>query len=402
MISHTLEQLQTMRPYSRRAARHLPITHQWVGLLVLIVGSVSAAPLLWGQVAQPAPVQYVPRSWPPKFNLTEVVPGVYAVIQALDSSGIVHGNEEFVVNDSSVFVFDANFTPAASRATIALLNGVTDKPVRDLAYSHWHNDHVWGTQSFLEAYPGPINLIASDSTRDDILHEDIEKEPKLEQYYVDIYDQTDSAIRKGVNPDNGKPLTAEERLELASQQDALKNYMIPESHTIQYHLPTITYHQRMTLYRGSREIDLFDFGRGNTRGDGVVFLPNERVVFTGDLLVAPIPFSFGSYLSDWIKSLRAVRALNAKYIIPGHGDVMTDYRYLDLVTQFLTAVVAQTRQAAGAGLTLAQTQKRVRLESFRTKFTLGDHLLDGDWNVLVATAVQRAYLEVTHKPMPQD
>jgi glyoxylase-like metal-dependent hydrolase (beta-lactamase superfamily II) len=357
--------------------------------------------------AQSAPsgapdAQYTPRTWPPTFHLTEVVPGVYAVIQALDSSGIVHGNEVFVVNDSSVFVFDANFTPAAARATIALLKTVTDKPVRDLAYSHWHNDHVWGTQSFLEAYPGPINLIASDSTRDDIIHEDRAKHAEIVKYYVDAYKATDSALTKGVDPGTGKPLTAIERLDLLSQQDALKSYMMPESRTIIYHPPTITYHQRMTLFRGTREIDLFDFGRGNTRGDGVVFLPSERVVFTGHLLVAPIPFSFGSYLSNWITALHAVRALNAKYIIPGHGPVMSDYAYLDLVARFLTAVVAQTRRAAAAGLTLQQTQKRVLLESFRTTFTHGDHLLDGDWDTLVATAVQRAYLEATHKLVSQD
>lgn len=393
-----------MQTASRRRSQPPLLSRQWAGLLAGVTIASAAAPTMQAQsgpLAQPSP-QYVPRTWPPKFNLSEVVPGVYAVIQAIDSTEIVHGNEVFVVNDSSVFVFDANFTPAAARATIALLKGVTDKPVRDLAYSHWHNDHVWGTQSFIDAYPGPINLIATDSTRDDIIHLDIEKEPKLEQYYVDAYEQTDSAMVKGVDPDDGKPLTAETRLELDSQQDALKNYMIPESHTIRYYPPTMTYHQRMTLYRGSREIQLFDFGRGNTRGDGVVFLPNERVVFTGDLLVAPIPFSFGSYLSDWIKALHAVRALKAKYIIPGHGAVMTDYAYLDLVTRFLTSVVGQTRQAAAAGLTLEKTQKRVRLESFRTKFTHGDHFFDADWDVLVTTAVNRAYLEATHKLVSQE
>jgi poly(3-hydroxybutyrate) depolymerase len=56
----------------------------------------------------------------------------------------------------------------------------------------------------------------------------------------------------------------------------------------------------------------------------------------------------------------------------------------------------------GAWVTLQQTQKRVLLESFRTTFTHGDHLLDGDWDTLVATAVQRAYLEATHKLVSQD
>ncbi|HWW89080.1 MAG TPA: MBL fold metallo-hydrolase [Vicinamibacterales bacterium] len=80
---------------------------------------------------------------PPHFAFVRVAPAIYVAYQP-SVDGLLHGNQTFVVNDSDVFVFDANFTPAAARATLALLQGVTSKPVRTIVYSHWHNDHVWG------------------------------------------------------------------------------------------------------------------------------------------------------------------------------------------------------------------------------------------------------------------
>src|SRR4051812_39468649 len=107
---------------------------------------------------------------PPPFAFVEVVPGVYATVEprANALTPFVHGNSMFVVNDSDVFAFDANHTPSAARATIAQLRAVTAKPVRQLMLSHFHGDHSMGVSAFVEAFPG-IEIIATDSTRDDIV-----------------------------------------------------------------------------------------------------------------------------------------------------------------------------------------------------------------------------------------
>ena len=329
---------------------------------------------------------------PPHFEFVRVVPDVYVVYQP-SIQGPLHGNQTFVINDSDVFVFDANFTPAASRATLALLKGVTDKPVRTIAYSHWHNDHVWGTQSILAAYPGPITLIATDSTRDDILHQDVEKHHEVASFYPAALAAYDSALASNLDPDSKKPMSPAERDTAAAVDAQLRRYMIPQSDSIVYHLPTVTYARRMTLYDGSREIRLLNFGRGNTRGDGVIFLPKEKVVMTGDLLVYPVPFAFNAYLSDWIKALAAVRALGATHLIPGHGAPLSDYRYLDLVTRFLTAMRALTRRAVAQHLTLDQTEKRIDLSPWHKAFSQGNDAIGSMFDGYAPAAIESGYAE---------
>ena len=107
--------------YSRSMRSHRGAAAIGVALLL------TSAPLAGAQVPD--------STSPPHFEFVQVVPDVYVAYQP-SIDGLLHGNQTFVVNDSDVFVFDANFTPAASRATIAMLKKVTAKPVRTLAYSH--------------------------------------------------------------------------------------------------------------------------------------------------------------------------------------------------------------------------------------------------------------------------
>jgi glyoxylase-like metal-dependent hydrolase (beta-lactamase superfamily II) len=82
-----------------------------------------------------------------------------------------------------------------------------------------------------------------------------------------------------------------------------------------------------------------------TRGDLSVWLPAERVLVTGDLLVHPAPYSFGFYLSEWKAVLTRLGALPAAVIVPGHGAVQRDRTYLDLFVELLDATIGQTRDA---------------------------------------------------------
>lgn len=152
----------------------------------------------------------------------------------------------------------------------------------------------------------------------------------------------------------------------------------------------------MTLYEGTRWIELLCFGRGNTRGDAVVFLPREHVVLTGDLLTYPIPFAFNAYLSEWIRALHQIRALGATTIVPGHGAPQSDTRYLDLVTRFLTFVRDETRRAVRANLTEEQTAKRIDLAPWRSAFAQGDSTVATMFDEYMPAAIQSGYDEAKH------
>ena len=70
----------------------------------------------------------------------------------------------------------------------------------------------------------------------------------------------------------------------------------------------------LTLFLGHREIRLLHFGRGNTAGDVAVYVPDAKVVATGDLVVAPTPYAYGAYLGEWSEGLGKLAALDASHV----------------------------------------------------------------------------------------
>jgi enamine deaminase RidA (YjgF/YER057c/UK114 family) len=159
--------------------------------------------------------------------------------------------------------------------------------------------------------------------------------------------------------------------------------------------PTLLVADQLTLQRGRRTIDVRFLGRANTRGDLVVHLPAERIAIVGDILVAPVPFSFGSYLGDWVGTLTRISDLPVDLIIPGHGPLQRDRQYLNRVRALLESTLSQVKQAVAEGKDLDATRRAVSLDSMRQQFTGGSGLLTRAFNeFFVAPAVERAWREV--------
>jgi glyoxylase-like metal-dependent hydrolase (beta-lactamase superfamily II) len=159
-------------------------------------------------------------------------------------------------------------------------------------------------------------------------------------------------------------------------------------------LPTLLVTRELTLYRGERTIEIRHITRGNTAGDLVVWLPKERVVITGDLVVYPTPYVFDSYIGDWVTSLDSLKALDAAVLIPGHGPVLRDYRYVDMVSRALRAVQGQVGAAVARGLELDSIRKVVKLDSLRAEFVGNDRVSRFPWGYsFLGPAIARAYEE---------
>ena len=177
-------------------------------------------------------------------------------------------------------------------------------------------------------------------------------------------------------------------------QIAVLRWLIPNIRDMRVVKPTLTVADSLVLHRGERTIVVRYLGRGNTRGDLTVWLPKERIVATGDLLVHPGPYSFGSYLGEWIKTLGRVRDLPVDVIVPGHGAIQRDRQYLDLVVSLLEYTLAQARDAVAKGLDLEATRRAISFDEFRQRFTGGDPARVRAFNAyFVQPAVERAWRE---------
>jgi len=326
-----------------------------------------------------------------KLEVVKIADGVYGAIFTEPRMDPVESNSLIVIGDDSVLVLDANRTPATARAVIAEIRKLTDKPVRYVVNSHWHDDHIFGNQSYKEAFP-QVEFVAHRNTR-----EDMEKLafPHIQggvNRFTKALADAESQLSTGAKP-NGEKLTDGERAQLGVELKVYKD-VLPELKTIRLVLPTVTFDQRLTLHMGGREIQILYFGRGNTRGDVAVYLPRERVLAAGDLLVHPVPFAYGSFLGEWIQSMKKLRELDAAVIVPGHGPVMRDKEYVDTVVALLESVVSQVGDAVKRGLSLEETRKAVNLESFRRRLAGDDPVrLETFDDSIMRVGIERAYKE---------
>ena len=204
-------------------------------------------------------------------SLEELGPGLYGYMAEGDP------NSGIVVGDDSVLVVDAQATPAMAADVAARIRTVTDKPIRHVVLSHYHAVRVLGASGYAGA-----EIIASDVTRDMI----------AERGQQDM----DSEIGRFPRLFRGK--------------EGIPGLT----------WPTLTFHKRMTLWLGKREVQIIHIGRSHTAGDTVVWLPKERVLYSGDVVeFGATPYCGDAHFTDWPATLAAAQALGAERLVPGRG-----------------------------------------------------------------------------------
>ena len=92
-------------------------------------------------------------------------------------------------------------------------------------------------------------------------------------------------------------------------------------------LPDQTYHGRITLHLGGKEIRILHLGRAHTRGDSIVFVPEDRIAYLSEVFdFEEFPYTRDSYPGEWLRILEAAEALDADIFVPGHGFLPDDRR----------------------------------------------------------------------------
>jgi glyoxylase-like metal-dependent hydrolase (beta-lactamase superfamily II) len=286
---------------------------------------------------------------------------------------------------------DSGRFPTLARRMIAEIRRRTDKPVRFLVHTHWHLDHIVGDSEFAKAFPG-IRFLGTDFTRRKMAEKQVPYLAGIEKIDQGALQFLEERVRTKTGPD-GSPAPEPLVAYLRSQIDDVRLEM-PELPGAAVFVPDVAFSSAMTVHLGKREVRILFLGKGNTAGDTVIYVPDARVVATGDLLVAPVPYGYGCHPADWIETLRKLTAIDAAAIVPGHGPVMRDWEYAKKVSRLLEAVRSQVRQAASEGADLPETRKRVDLSSWRKAFA-GDDLNRGfAFNDFFArSAVERAWQE---------
>jgi cyclase len=252
-------------------------------------------------------------------TLRPIIPGHYVYVA--NNAGRLF-NSGIVATSDGVVVFDALETEAIARAERQAIAGVTRQPIRYLVSSPFHDPFNGGSAVYADVFK--------------IGHEN---------YRAGLLDQ----MQRGKVPDEVQ----------------------------RARLPNATYRDRMTFYLGGKEIQVLYFGAAHTKGDSVLFVPQDRIVYMSEVFFnEEFPNMAGGYGVSWIKVLDAVRALDADIFIPGHGPIPDDPKQtraaLDRARQILVDARDGIQNQIAQGANEDQAVAAVKLDQYSELFAFGN------------------------------
>jgi glyoxylase-like metal-dependent hydrolase (beta-lactamase superfamily II) len=261
--------------------------------------------------------------------LREIIPGHYAFSSGSFNSGIV-------VTGEGVVVLDALNSENVGKAEREAIANTIRQPVRFLVSSTFHNNYSKGNSAYADVWK-----IGHENYRTDLLE-----------------------------------LMQREKVPAAEQKARL---------------PNETFRNRLTLYLGGKEIQIRYLGRGHTRGDSIIYVPQDRIAYLSELFFAEqfLYIDDGSGL-DWLKTLDAVEGLGAEIFVPAHGPIPTDPREtkqgLGRFRQMLVDIRDAVQKEIARGATEEQAVATIRWPQYEK--------MQG-YNAERGVAVRRLYQQLT-------
>jgi glyoxylase-like metal-dependent hydrolase (beta-lactamase superfamily II) len=176
-------------------------------------------------------------------------------------------------------------------------------------------------------------------------------------------------------------------------------FFLQQKRVVRHTLANITFSDSLTIHLGNREIRVLHHDRAITPGDAYLYLPDERIVVMGDLLINPITFALFCYPSGWIRTLEAIDALDASTLVPGHGAVLRDEELLKATIGLLERQRTIAAESKSKGLSSAQAKAAILSDSevlrYRATITGGAASSNEAFGVyLVDWFVRRVYQEI--------
>jgi cyclase len=244
-------------------------------------------------------------------RLRQIIPGHY--VYTTNNEGRLFNSGVVATNDG-VLVFDALDTDAIARAERDAIANVIKQPVRFLVSSPFHDPFNGGSAVYADVFK--------------IAHEN---------YRAGLIDQ----MQRGNVPADVQRVR----------------------------LPNATFRDRMTLYLGGKEIQILHFGSAHTKGDSVLFVPQDRIAYLSEVFFnEEFPNMAGGYGVSWVKALDALRALDADIFIPGHGPIPDDPKQtraaLDRARQILVDARDGIQSEIARGSTEDQAVAAVKLDQY--------------------------------------
>lgn len=281
--------------------------------------------MAWDQLGVP--------KWTFEKGLVDVGNGIYAYLQPDGSWG--WSNAGLVVDGDQSLLVDTLFDVPLTREMLDAMQAAAPAAahIDRVVNTHSNGDHCHGNQLVADA-----EIIASKAAA-----EEMEELPP-------------AALAAIVAGTRGQDTPLARFIEKAFGPFQFEG--------IEHTPPNRTFEKELSLEVGDKRVELYEVGPAHTRGDVLVHVPDDRIIFTGDILfVEGTPIIWAGPVGNWIAACDRILALSPEAIVPGHGPI-TDARGVEAVKAYLEFVSVEARKRYDAGLSAQEAARDIALGDF--------------------------------------
>ena len=280
-----------------------------------------------------------------------------------------HGNGVAIIGPDGVFFIDTYIQFNYAEEAIRRLKRVTNLPVKYVFNTHSHNDHTTGNGVFRRIFPNSRLIVQEEAVAglETRVKQKVEGELKFIEDGIAV---ADSEVAAG-KMQNGTPLTGSIKTYWELSQREAHEYR-KQYRAEKYVSPDIVFGDTLTMRWGSLTLKMIHMTeRAHSRADCIVWIPEQKTVVAGDIVVAPTPYY---NLPGITKAVQALIALNPAVVIPGHGPVEHDLSYLRLLERGFSSYQNAVAKAILANVPLKQALDSIAFPEIDREFTGDDEM----------------------------
>jgi glyoxylase-like metal-dependent hydrolase (beta-lactamase superfamily II) len=276
------------------------------------------------------------------FELQRIAGGVYAAIGS--AGGAAYSNAGIIDLGDQTIVFDTFQTPVAAQHLRSAAETLTGRPASTVIISHFHGDHWGGNQVFAD----DVTIISTQQTREGMPAAvawlaELKEDPS--ELQVEI---KESRNRLAEETDPGRHTSLENSI-------AHYQYILEALPTLEFRLPNLTFEGALTFHGATRTAELHAVQPGHTASDAYLHLPDDGIVFMGDLgFFQCQPFMVYCDPGAWMAHLGQMEQTGIDTFVPGHGplgskaDLVLQREYISVIEDLVTQAVDEGGDAEDA------------------------------------------------------
>lgn len=303
------------------------------------------------------------------FKIKKINEGVYMAYRTEPLRKFVEGNVTIIINEKDVILVDGGGSSTSAKNIIAEVKKLTRNPIRYVINTHPHADHTLGNGEYIKSIPG-VEIISHSYTQKNVR----DNQPAYIESFSKNFEELRSEEHQLITEVSNEAKPGYDKIVAYLARYADKDIYVrrDEYAKLKATPATLLCDQKMVLQRGTRTIEILRIGSGDTPGDLVVYLPQDKVICSGDMVVHPFPYGFSRWSVEWMETLKKLSELDFDYLVPGHGELQNGKSYVADVLELLQSTHQQVKKGVEKGVSIETLQDEIDLSFFSKKYLQND------------------------------